>query len=76
MDLFLEELNNGIALNDYCVTLNDMIFSVNNGFIPLCDSFIFSNNCSLELFNLSNLLVNISMMTLGYAGQLVHTVVL
>jgi hypothetical protein len=30
MDLFLEELNNGIALNDYCVTLNDLIFSVNN----------------------------------------------
>jgi phage shock protein PspC (stress-responsive transcriptional regulator) len=30
----------------------------------------------LELFNLSNLLVNISVMTLSYAGQLVHTAVL
>jgi hypothetical protein len=49
---------------------------VNDGFIPLCDNFIFSSNRSLELFNLSNLLVNISVMTLGYVGQLVHTAML
>jgi hypothetical protein len=76
MDLFLEELNNGIALNDYCITLNNMIFSVNNSFIPLCESFIFSSNRNSELFNLINLLVNISMMTLGYADLVVHTAML
>jgi hypothetical protein len=49
---------------------------VNDGFIPLCDNFIFGRDRSLELFDLSNLLVNIYVMTLDYAGQLVHTAVL
>jgi hypothetical protein len=76
MDLLLEELNNSVALDNHCITLEDLILSVGDGFISLCDNLIFSCNRGLELFNLRNLLVNISMMTLRYAGQLVHTVVL
>jgi hypothetical protein len=39
---------------------------VNDGFVPLCDNLIFSGDRGLELFNLSNLPVNVSMITLGY----------
>jgi hypothetical protein len=76
MDLLLEELNNGVALGNHGITLEDLIFSVGDGFIPLCDNLIFSSDRGLELYNLSNLFVNISVMTLSYAGQLIHTVVL
>jgi hypothetical protein len=76
MDLLLEDLNNGVALDNHCITLKDLIFSVDDGFVLLCDNLIFSSDRGLELFNLSNLLVNISVMTLSYASQLVHTAVL
>jgi hypothetical protein len=76
MDLLLEELNNGVALDNHCITLKDLILSVGDGFISLCDNHICSSDRGLELFNLSNLLVNISVMTLSYAGQLVHTTAL
>jgi hypothetical protein len=76
MNLLLEELNNGVVLDNHCITLEDLILSVGDGCISLCDNLIFSSDRGLELFNLSNLLVNISVMTFNYAGQLVHTTVL
>jgi hypothetical protein len=68
VDLLLEELNNGVVLDNHCITLEDLILTVGDGFISLCDNLIFSSERGLELFNLGNLLVNISMMTLSYAG--------
>jgi hypothetical protein len=76
VDLLLEEINNGVALDNHCIILEDLILSVGDGFISLCDNLIFSSDRGLELFNLSNRLVNISVMTLSYAGQLVHTAML
>jgi hypothetical protein len=68
VDLLLEELNNGVTLDNHYITLEDLILSVGDGFVSLCDNLIFSNDRGLELFNLSNLLVNIFVMTLSYAG--------
>jgi hypothetical protein len=49
---------------------------VSDGFVPLCDNLIFSGDRGLELFNLGNLLVNVSAVTLGYTGHLAHTAAL
>jgi hypothetical protein len=76
VDLLLKELNNGVALDNHYINLEDLILSLGDGFILLCYNLIFSSDLGLELFNLSNLLVNISVMTLSYTGQLVHTAML
>jgi hypothetical protein len=76
VNLLLEKLNNGVALDNHCITLEDLILSVGDGCVSLCDNLIFSSDRGLELFNLSNLLVNILVMTLSHASQLVHTTVL
>jgi hypothetical protein len=49
---------------------------MSDGFVPLCDNLTFSGDRGLELFNLSNLPVNVSVITLGYTGHLAHTVAL
>jgi hypothetical protein len=69
VNLLLEELNNGVVLDNHCITLEDLILSMGDGCVSLCDNLIFSSDRGLELFNLSNLLVNIYVMTLSYAGQ-------
>jgi hypothetical protein len=48
MDLFLEELNDHVALGDHCVTLVDLIFPVMNGLLSSDDDFIFSLSPRLE----------------------------
>jgi hypothetical protein len=53
VDFFLEEFNNGVALDNHYITLEDLILSVGDGFISLCDNLIFSSDRGLELFNLS-----------------------
>jgi hypothetical protein len=40
VDLFLEELNDCIALSDDSITLIDLIFSMEDGLISCCDDFI------------------------------------
>jgi hypothetical protein len=40
VDLFLEELNDCVALSDYMITLVDLIFSMEDGLIPCCDDLI------------------------------------
>jgi hypothetical protein len=35
-----EELNDGVTLSDYMITLIDLIFTVKDGFIPCCDNLI------------------------------------
>jgi hypothetical protein len=49
---------------------------VSDGFILLYDNLIFSGDRGLEHFNLGNLPVNVSAVTLGYTGHLAHTVAL
>jgi hypothetical protein len=50
MHLLLEELDNRVTLSDYCITLIDLILSVDNGLIPLCDNFLLLRDQCLKLF--------------------------
>jgi hypothetical protein len=73
MDLLLEELNDRVALSNYCITLIDLILPVKNGLIPCYDNFLLLGNQGLKLYNLSDLSISIVIMTLSYANQLTHT---
>jgi hypothetical protein len=73
VDLLLEELNDHVALSDYCITLIDLILPVKNGLIPCCNNFLLLGNQGLKLHYLSNLSISIATMTLSYANQLTHT---
>jgi hypothetical protein len=73
MDLLLEELDDGVALSDCCITLVDLILRVKNGFIFLCDDLLlFCDHC-LERFYLCDLSVSMPVVTLSGAGQLADT---
>jgi hypothetical protein len=52
VDLFLEKLNDRVALSDHCVTLVDLIFSVMNSLLSGSDDFILLCHQGLKLFNL------------------------
>jgi hypothetical protein len=73
VDLLLEELDNRIALSDYCITLIDLILPVKNGLVPCCDNFLFLGDQGLKLHYLSDLPISISVVTLSYTNQLTHT---
>jgi hypothetical protein len=73
VDFLLEELDNRIALSDYCITLINLILPVNNGLIPLRDNFLLFRDQGLKLFDLSDLLISISVVTLSYTSRLTHT---
>jgi hypothetical protein len=71
VDLFLEELNDRVALSDYGITLMDLILQVKNGLIPCCDNFLLLRDQSLKLYYLGDLPVSILVMTLSNTSQLV-----
>jgi galactitol-specific phosphotransferase system IIC component len=74
--LLLEEFNEGIALGNHCITLNDLVLSMVDYHISLCGKVSLSVNDSLKFSHLINLSFNVPVMTLSYVGQLVHTLVL
>jgi hypothetical protein len=73
VDLFLEELNDRVALGDHCITLVDLIFPVMNSLLSGSDDFIFLCHHGLKLRNLGDLSVSIPEMTLRDIDQLTHT---
>jgi hypothetical protein len=73
VDLLLEELNNHVMSSDYCITLIDLILPVDNGVISLCDNFLLFRDQCLKLFYLSDPLISISLVTLSYTSQQIHT---
>jgi hypothetical protein len=73
MDLFLEKLNDCVALGDHCVTLIDLIFPVMNSLLVGGDNFILLCHQSLKLLYLGDLSVSIPKVTLRDTGQLTHT---
>jgi hypothetical protein len=73
MDLLLEELDNRATLSDYYITLIDLILPVDNGLIPFCNDFLLLRDQSLKLFDLGNLSISTSVVTLSYASQQTHT---
>jgi hypothetical protein len=73
MDLFLEKLNDRVALGDHCVTLVDLIFPVMNSLFSGSDDFIFLCHQGLKLCNLGDLSVSIPKVTLRDIDQLTHT---
>jgi hypothetical protein len=73
MNLLLEELDNGVTLSYYRITLNDLILPVDNGLISLCDNFLLLRDQCLKLFYLSDLSISISLVTLSNTRQLTHT---
>jgi hypothetical protein len=75
MNLILEELNDRVALSDYGITLIDLIRRVKNGLLSRRDNFLLLCNQGLKLFDLSDLVVNISIVTLSNTSQLTHTTV-
>jgi hypothetical protein len=73
VDLLLEELDNRVVLSDYCITLIDLIPSMDNGLISLCDDFLLLYDQGLKLLYLSDLSISISVVSVSYTGQLTHT---
>jgi hypothetical protein len=73
VDLFLEELNDCVALGDHCVTLVDLIFPLMNSLLSGSDDFIFLDHQGLKLRNLGDLPVSVPEMTLRDIDQLTHT---
>jgi hypothetical protein len=73
VDLLLEELNDRVALSDYCITLIYLILLVKNGLIPCGDNVLLLGNQGLKLYYLSDLSISIAIMTLSYTSQLTHT---
>jgi hypothetical protein len=72
VDLLLEELNDRVVLSDHCITLIDLILPMKNSLIPGCDNLLLRDQ-SLKLHYLGDLSIGISIVTLGYANQLTHT---
>jgi hypothetical protein len=73
VDLFLEKLNDRVALGDYRITLIDLVFPVMNSLFPGSDDFFLLYHRSLKLLYLVNLSVSIPEMTLRDTDQLTHT---
>jgi hypothetical protein len=72
MNLFLEELNDCIALSDDSITLVDLIFSMKDGLIPCCDDFILLSHQGLKFHYLSDLTISIPIVTLSHISQRTH----
>jgi hypothetical protein len=73
MDLFLEKLNDRVALGDYRITLIDLIFPVMNSLLPGSDDFFHLCHRRLKLLYLGDLSVSIPEVTLRDTDQLTHT---
>jgi hypothetical protein len=74
VDLFLEKLNDRVALGDHHITLIDLVFSVKNGLLSCGnDSLLFCHQSS-KLLYLGNLSVGIPKVSLRDTGQLTHTI--
>jgi hypothetical protein len=72
MNLFLEELNDCIALSDDSITLVDLFFSMKDGLISCCDDLILLSHQGLKFHYLSDLTVSILIVTLSHSSQLTH----
>jgi hypothetical protein len=72
MDLFLKELNDGIALSDYMITLVDLIFSMKDDLIPCYGDLILLSHQGSKLVNLSNLSISLPIVTSRSIDQLTH----
>jgi hypothetical protein len=73
VDLFLEKLNDHVALGDHCITLVDLIFPVMNSLLSGGDDFILLCHQGLKLLNLGDLSISIPEVTLRDTDQLTHT---
>jgi hypothetical protein len=73
VDLFLEKLNDHVALGDRRITLIDLVFAVKNSLLSCSDDFILLYHQGLKLLNLGNLSISIPKVTLHDTGQLTHT---
>jgi hypothetical protein len=73
VNLFLEEVNDSVALDNESITLNNLFFSMLNGFFPLSNNLFFSGLKSLYLRTLPANLITIP---LGYIGQAIDIVLL
>jgi hypothetical protein len=59
VNLFLEEVNDSVALDNESITLNNLLFSMLNGFFPLSNNLFLGCNSGLEFPNLRILLANL-----------------
>jgi hypothetical protein len=48
MNLLLEKVNDSIALDNKSIVLYNLILSMLNGFIPLCDNLFLGSDSGLE----------------------------
>jgi hypothetical protein len=76
MNLFLEEVNDSVALDNESITLNNLFFLMLNGFFPLSYNLFLGHDRGLEFLNLRIVLANLIMIPLGYIGQSIYTVLL
>jgi hypothetical protein len=76
MNLFLEEINNSVALDNESITLNNLFFLMLNGFFPLSNNLFFSCDSGLKSHYLRTLPANLITIPLGYVGQEIYTVLL
>jgi hypothetical protein len=68
VDLFLEQLNDHVALSDHCITLVDLILPVKNGLLSHCDNLLLLCDQGLKLYYLSDLSISIPVVTLRDTG--------
>jgi hypothetical protein len=76
MNLLLEKIDDSVMLNNKCITLYNLILSMLNGFILLCNNLFLGSDSGLEFLNLRILPANLSTISLGYAGQSIYTMLL
>jgi hypothetical protein len=76
LNLFLEEINDSVALDNESITLNNLFFSMLNGFFPLSNNLFFSRDSGLKSRYLRTLPANLITVPLGYVGQAIYTVLL
>jgi hypothetical protein len=76
VNLFLEEVNDSVALDNESITLNNLFFLMLNGFFPLSNNLFLSRDSGLEFLNLRILPANLITIPLGYVSQSVYTVLL
>jgi hypothetical protein len=76
VNLFLEEVNDSVALDNESITLNNLFFSMLNGFFPLSNNLFFSRDSGLKYLYLRTLPANLITIPLGCIGQAIDTVLL
>jgi hypothetical protein len=76
VNLFLEEVNDSVALDNESITLNNLFLSMLNGFFPLSNNLLFGRDSGLEFLNLRILPANLITIPLGYVGESIYTVLL